>query len=186
MIAFRPSRNEPHERYEVVRPDLRLDESRERLLDRKRAANPRVIVVEEDREQPDVVTPRLRFLVIDRANLTRGRFARLGIAGHLDQPELFDRLRLAVLHHFEIVPGEIGNRHALPVRDDDVHPHEIDARAERWLLRRGRGFLRRRLLRWRLLRFRGLLGAPHLAERCNQHEDGGNARDPHRWLQLCG
>ena len=67
---------------------------------------------------------------------SRRRLARLRVAVHLDQPELLDRLRLAVLEHLEVGLLQVRDRLRLLVGDDDVDADEVDAAAEDGLLRR--------------------------------------------------
>ena len=68
------------------------------LAHRQARAAPHVVVVEEDREQPDVVARRFGFLVVVGADLARRLLDRVGDAAvELDQLEGLDLLRLAVL-----------------------------------------------------------------------------------------
>ena len=120
----------------VGRPQLRLDEPGQRLAHRHRVRAPHVIVVEEEREDPHVVARGLELFVVAIANLLRRRTARLRVAVDLDQLELLDRLRLAVLEDLEVGLRQVGDRLVLPVGDDDVDADEVDAAAERRLLRR--------------------------------------------------
>ena len=52
----------------------------------------------------------------------------------LHQAEGLDGLRLVVLDELEVVLGEIGDRVAAAIGDDDVDAHEVDAGAEDRLL----------------------------------------------------
>ena len=94
---------------EIQRPELVLDELGQRLTHGERAAEPRVIVVEEDDEHARVVARRFALLVVAVANLLRGRIAGLRIAVDFDQAELLDRLRLVVLENFEVGLLQIGD-----------------------------------------------------------------------------
>ena len=75
-----------------------------------------MVVVQEDREQADVVAPRLQFLV----GLGADRARRLGtgrdVAVGADQFEQVDRLELVVLVDFKVGLGEIADRVALAGR----------------------------------------------------------------------
>ena len=94
-----------------------------------RAATPRVIVVEEDRKQPDVFALRLGFLVETRADLARGR--RVGDLVEFDEFERLDSLWLAVFGDDEIFLLEVDDRLALTGGRNDVHTNEIDTGLER-------------------------------------------------------
>ena len=94
----------------------------------------------------------------------RVRMRALRVAGlrrrvDLDQPERLDLLRLAVFLNLEVLELEIGDRIALPVGDDHVDAHEVDAGAEHrlaWSGGRLAGVLRRRS--WRLRGCRDCVG----------------------------
>jgi hypothetical protein len=64
-----------------------------------------MVVVEQDGENAGVLARRLQFFVVSIADLARRRRPRLRVAVDLDQPELLDRLRLAVLGDFEVGLG---------------------------------------------------------------------------------
>ena len=146
-----------HERHHVVGRQLLGDEVGQVRSGGHRAAPAHVVVVEEDRDEPHVVARRLQLLVAlgsdgtDRLAGGRGRL-------HLDVLERLDRLRLAVLGHFEVGLGEVADGIALPVRHDDVHADEVDAGSEgrplRLLSLIDRGILRGGLRRHRLGRLR--------------------------------
>jgi hypothetical protein len=111
-----------------------------------------VVVVEEDGEQPDVVSRGLELLVGFRPDGTRGFGAGPDVAVRADELEEIDLLGLSVLLHFEIGRRQVVDGIAALVGDDDVHPDRIDARAEhrRPLLRiLGLGLLRARSAGWR-------------------------------------
>ena len=136
-----------------------------------------MVVVEEDREQPDVVARRFHFLVVVGADFARRLLDRVGGAAvELDQLEGLDLLRLAVLGDLEVALLQVRDRIAFLVGDDDVDADEVDPGAEnrRWLggIRR-RLRRRRRLLRGRLLRLLGVAGG---AEDEQQRGPGGNGR----------
>ena len=146
-----------HHRDHVERADLGLDEPDQRVLHRKTRPEPHVVVVEEDDEQPHVVTARLGLLGVDRVDLARSRLARRRVAVHANELEGLDGLRLAVLHDLEVLGLQVGDGASLLVGDDRVDTNEVDARAEgglcRWRvrvlrrglsLRSGRSILRRR------------------------------------------
>ena len=69
---------------------------------RDRRAPPHVVVVEEDREQADVLAPRLGLLVEGRIWPRRGVVSGL-TSVHLHELERLDRLRLSVLGDGEVV-----------------------------------------------------------------------------------
>ena len=114
----------------VVGPQLRLDEARQRLAHRHRVRAPHVVVVEQDREDADVVARRLGLFVVAVADRARRRVARLRIAVHLDQAELLHRLRLVVLEDVEVFLLEVGDVLPFPVGRNHVHADEVDAAAE--------------------------------------------------------
>ena len=87
-----------------------------RFLDGQRIAQPYVVIVEKEHEQPDVVLRNFDLFVDAVAELARRRRARCRIAIHAHQSKLIDRLRLAVLEYLEVGDLEIGHRLAL-VRD---------------------------------------------------------------------
>ena len=90
-----------------------------------------VVVVEEDREQPDVVARRLHLLVVVVPDFARRFLDRVGGAAvELDQLEGLDLLRLAVFGDLEVALLQVRDRVALVVGDDDVDADEIDAGAE--------------------------------------------------------
>ncbi len=107
VIARHPDRGERLERIHdadhVGRAELGVDELRDRLADGHARAAADVIVVEEDREQPDVFFRRFGLFVVVGADLLR-RFLECGggAAIELHQLERFDLLRLAVFGDFEI------------------------------------------------------------------------------------
>jgi hypothetical protein len=134
-----------------------------------------VVVVEEDCEQPHVVTCRFHLFVVVRADLAwRVLDGVAASAVEFDQFEGFDFLRLAVFRHVEVGLREVRDRVAGLVRDDHVDPDEVDAGAED---RRLRGIGWRRRLWRRLLRRRLLLGAALQAKRDCQ--SGGGEYDAH-------
>ena len=67
-----------HQADHVRRPELRLDEPRDRLAHRHAGAAAHVVVVEENREQPHVVARRFDLLVVVGADLLRRLRRRLG------------------------------------------------------------------------------------------------------------
>ena len=123
------------------RPELRLDELLERRADAEAVLLPHVIVVEEDREQPHVVSRGFLFFVGVGADGARRTLAgRAGDAAvELDELEVFDRLRLAVFGDFEVGLLEVGDVRAAAVGHDDVDADEVDARAEHGVARAARG-----------------------------------------------
>src|SRR5262249_6851946 len=133
-----------HHRQEILRPELRLDELYQRVLDGHRADVARVIVVKKDREQPHVVARGFDFLVGQRPDRAQRLIACTLAAVGSDQLELLDLLELVVLEYLKVLVGEIADRLALLVGDDDVDADEVDACLEDGLIR-----LR---LRWGLLR----------------------------------
>ena len=133
-----------HQADHVGGPELPFDEPRERIADAHALNLPDVVVVEEDREQADVVSRRLRLFVFVGAD-GAGRTVRAGhrAAIELDELEAFDRLRLAVLGDFEVALFQIRDVRAALVGDDDVHADEVDPGAKGRLrgLGVGRGLL---------------------------------------------
>ena len=103
-----------------------------------------MIVVEKDREQPNVVFRGFRsFIIVVADRPRRAIAARYRAAVELHELEGLDVLRLAVLADLEIGLLQIGDRVAVAIAGDHVHAHEVDARAEQ----RGGGLLiRRRIL----------------------------------------
>ena len=164
VIARHPDRRGRFERVHdadhVRRTELRLDKPGQRRTDRHARAAAHVIIVEEDREQPDVLARRFGLFVVVAADFP-GRLVDRGSGSAVELHELegFDLLRLAVFRDLEIGRLQVGDLIAVAVRNDDVHAHEVDACAEHRLLRIGRWWLfRGRLLalrRW--LTLRGLL-----------------------------
>ena len=110
---------------------------RDRLAGAHARAAADVVVVEEHREQPDVVARRFALLVVvgpDCARRTVGTGHQAAV--ELDQLEGLDLLGLAVLGDLEV--GRLQSATGLPalVGDDDVDADEIDAGAEDRRLRR--------------------------------------------------
>jgi hypothetical protein len=130
-------------------PEIVLDEGRQRIADGEAGAAAHVVVVEENRKQPDVVARRFHLLVVVGPDLARRILDRVGDAAvELDQLEGVDLLWLAVFRHLEVALLHVPDRVALLVRDDDVDANVIDAGAKdrRRLRRIRRGLRRRRLL----------------------------------------
>src|SRR4030095_13928990 len=76
----------------------------------------------------------LELFVIAVANLLWRRTTRRRVAVNLDQLELFDGDRLAILEYLEVVLREVGDWLRLLVRNDHIHADEVDAAAEHRLL----------------------------------------------------
>jgi len=123
-------RQRVHDRDEIERPELVLDELGQRLTHGKRAAEPRVIVVQENDEHPRVVACRFALLIIPVANLLRGRLTRLGIAVDFDETEGLDLLRLVVLEDFEVRLLLIGRGLALRIGHVRIDGDKVDSRSE--------------------------------------------------------
>ena len=106
-----------------------------------------VVVVQENREQPDVVFRRLGLLVFVGADLPdRTVRRRHRAAVQLDQLERLHGLRLAVLDDLEVALLQVGDGRAAPVRHDDIDANEVDAGPEQRRLRIRRLIGRRRCL----------------------------------------
>jgi len=105
-----------------------------------------VIVVQENREQADIVARRLGLLVEVVANFLGRLLDRVGGAAvELDEFERIDLLRLVILGDIEVRRLQIGDRIPVLVRDDDVDANVVDAGSEdRGLLAGVRGLLRGR------------------------------------------
>ena len=120
-----------------------------------------VIVVQKNREQPDIVAGGFSLFVVVGADFLRRLLQRVGRAAiELHQLERLDLLRLAVFGHVEVARLQVGDRVAVLVRNDYVDTDEVDAGLEGGRLLRligvgggGGGWLlllRRRLRLWRL------------------------------------
>ncbi len=136
-VVNRPER--VHDARDVHREQLGLDKLRDDLSCAHAVAEADVVVVEENREQPDVVARRLCLLVDHVADLARRLGNGVVILGDVDQLEGLDRLRLAVLGHLEVFLLQVVDRVPLPIGDDDVDPNEVDVGAEDRGLGRGSG-----------------------------------------------
>ena len=101
-----------------------------------------VIIVEEDRKQPVLIVGGFALLILDGEDLPERR--PVAAVVDLDELEGFDLLDLVAFANFEIRGGEVGDRLAGAVEDDDVDADGVDARPEGRLLRR---ILRRAFLR---------------------------------------
>ena len=182
VIARHPDRRcrfeRVHDADHVGRPDLRVEEARQRIAHREARAAPHVVVVEEDREQPDVVARRFRFFVVIGADLAHGLLRRLDEAAvEPYQLERVDRLRLPVFEHVEVARLQVGHAvAALVFRDDDVDPDVVDAGPEDWRLRRL--IRRRRRLLLRLLRLLLRLLAGGALKRRDRDQRGGESGRP--------
>ena len=119
-----------HDRDEIERSHLVLNEFGQRLTDGERAAKARVVVVQENDEHARVVTRGFPFLIVSVANLLRRWFTRLRVAVDFDEPKRFDLLRLVVLEDVEIRLLQIRGRLSLRVGHVRIHRHEVDARTE--------------------------------------------------------
>ena len=162
-------RQRVHDRDQIVRPQLRLDELHDRIPDGHARRPPDVIVIQQECINAHVVAPRLGLFVLPIPDDTRRGVARPRYAVDLDRAELLDRLHLAVFDHLEVVLGQVGDRRIIPVGDDDVHPDEVDAGLERRL----------RIRRGRLRRGCGILCGADLKEGGQQDDESGNARFEH-------
>ncbi len=134
--------------------ELVLDELRQQLARPHAVFQPHVVVVQEHREQPHIVSRRLCLLVDRVSNLPRRIAADSGVVSDIDELERLNRLRLAVLGDLEVLGSQIVDGIPLLVGDDHIDADEVDVSAERrerfgggrlfWLL----------LRRWRRLRLR--------------------------------
>jgi hypothetical protein len=120
-----------HHADHVRRPELGVDKAGERRARRDARAFADVIVVEKHREQAHVVPRGFSLLVFVVANRP-GRAVGGGrdAAVQLDQLEVLDALRLAVLGELEVALLQIRDGISILVADDHVHADEIDAAAE--------------------------------------------------------
>jgi hypothetical protein len=134
----RHRRQRIHDGQQVVGPDVLADEPDQRIAHGHGAAARDVVIVEQNREDAHVLALGVEELVVARAELAGRQVVAPG-AGGVDQLELIDDLRPAVLEHLEIVLRQAGHGIALAIRDDDVDADEIDAGAKDGL----RGCLRR-------------------------------------------
>ena len=154
-----------HHADHVRGPELRFDPTRDGRAGRQARALFDVIVVEKDREQPNVVFRGFRsFIIVVADRPRRAIAARYRAAVELHELEGLDVLRLAVLADLEIGLLQIGDRVAVAIAGDHVHAHEVDARAEQ----RGCGRLVRRWILsvgWVLLRGLTLRGGRAAAAR---------------------
>jgi hypothetical protein len=147
-----------HDRHHVGRAELGLDEAGDLLPARHARLAPHVVVVEKEREQPDIVAGRFGFLVGVGADLPRRRTTVLHQpAVELDETEGLDFLRLAVLGDLEVGGLQVGDGPAVLARGDGVDANEVDAafegRLRRLLIGGGRlsGVGRRSRSRGRLI-----------------------------------
>ena len=116
-----------------------------------------MVIIEEEHEQAHVVARQFDLLVDAVPELPRPRVTRRYTAVHLDQPELLDRLQLAILEHLEVGRRQIGDRLAVVIGDHDIDANEIDVSTEYGLLGSvALGRVRRRLRRPGRLRVRAL------------------------------
>jgi hypothetical protein len=171
-----------HDRDQVVRPELRLEELLERRANAHAAAPPDVIVVQEDDEDAHVLACRLGLLVGGVPNLARRLVAGQLLRGggpEVDELERIDLLRLAVLGDVEVLELQVLDRVPLLVADDGVHAHVVDAGLERGLLRR-RNRLLRLLVGGRLLRLTGLRLGVGLLRAPRQHQGGDKREERHQ------
>ncbi len=123
-----------HDADHVGGTQLLLDEPGERRPHRHRVRLPHMIVVHEEHKDTHIISRGFELFVIAVANLLRRRTTGNRVAVDLDQLELLDLDRLAVLEHLEVVLGEIGDWLRLLVGDDHVNADEVDAPTERrWL-----------------------------------------------------
>ncbi len=120
-----------HDADHVRWPELRLDETGDLIARRQARLARDVIVVQEDRKQPHVVTRRFALLVEignDRTRRTIGSQDQSAV--ERDQFEGFDRLRPGLLSDDKILRREIRDRIAALVTHDRVDADEVDAGAE--------------------------------------------------------
>ena len=127
-VADRPQR--VHDAGHVGRVQLVFDKLRDRLSRPHAVLEPHVIVVQENRIQPRVVSCGFHLLFDDVTHFARRIAADAAVVGDVDQLEGLNGLGLPVFGDLEVFLREIVNGIALPVVDDDVDANEVDVGAE--------------------------------------------------------
>ena len=123
---IRDGRQRIHDGDNVVRAQLVLHETHQRLADGHRIGAPHVVVVQEEDEHADVIAIGDQFLIVAGPDLRRRWRTGSRVPVHLDQRELLHRLRLTVFEDLEVCLRERGDRLVFLVVDDHVHAHEVD------------------------------------------------------------
>jgi hypothetical protein len=120
-----------HDGNQIVRPEL-VDQVLQRPAERDRDLGllVDVVVVQEEREHPDVVTRRLDPRMLGRSN--RQRFVAAGGTRAVEPDELkrLDFLRDAVFFDLEVSRLQIGDDGVAAADDADVDAHEAHTRPE--------------------------------------------------------
>src|SRR3989442_2102123 len=126
-------RERVHHRDEIVGGEL-PDEILERAAHPKRDIRllVDVIVVEENREDPHIITRRLECRVLRRADLERVFEVRRPRPVEPDELHGLHGLQNTILDHLEVGGLEIGDRLIVTARHRHVHAYDIDPALEDW------------------------------------------------------
>ena len=152
-----------HDRDQIVGTE-RANKCGQRIADQPRSPLAYVVVSQQDGKDTYVVATGLALFSVAAQRRTRPRAVRWRAAVDADMSKEIDRLRPAVFDDLEILPGQVGDRIAFVVVDDDVNANDVDTGAECRL----RGGL------WR----RRILGAHQRGSGQHQDDDDGGSGGP--------